>query len=336
MMMLSRISFVCATLVAIAAVACDTMPLTAPSGSALTISAGSTFVDPGGTTQITAYVVESSGTAVQNGTTVHFATNLGRVDPVDALTTNGYAVATFMAGDSSGVADITATSGGTGGTTPPSTGSGSGGTGTPSTTNSNVVRITVGAAGAETVSLAANPGSVPSGGGTVDLVATVTASNGRRLAGLPVTFASSEGTLSSSSAVTDANGQARVTLTTDRTATVTASAGAKQSTAVTVTRRDPAGVATATLTATAGTPVLGSGQSFAFTAAVTVSPADPAIQPTRFEWAFGDGGSFTANSPSTTHIYTTGANSPITVTVKIDLTNGQTLVATTQILLGMF
>jgi len=334
MMMLSRISFVCATLAAIAAVACDTMPLTAPSGSALTISAGSTFVDPGGTTQITAYVVESSVTAVQNGTTVHFATNLGHVDPVDALTTNGYAVATFMAGDSSGVADITATSGGTGGTTPPSTGNG--GTSTPSTTNSNVVRITVGAAGAETVSLAANPGSVPSGGGTVDLVATVTASNGRRLAGLPVTFSSSEGTLSSSSAVTDANGQARVTLTTDRTATVTASAGAKQSTAVTVTRREPAGVATATLTATPGTPVLGSGQPFAFTATVSVSPDDTAIQPTRFEWAFGDGRSIITNSPSTTHVYTSDANAPVTVTVKIDLTNGQSLVATTQILLGTF
>ena len=334
MMMLSRISFVCATLAAIAAVACDTMPLTAPSGSALTISAGSTFVDPGGTTQITAYVVESSGTAVQNGTTVHFATNLGHVDPVDALTTNGYAVATFMAGDSSGVADITATSGGTGGTTPPSTGNG--GTSTPSTTNSNVVRITVGAAGAETVSLAANPGSVPSGGGTVDLVATVTAANGRRLAGLPVTFSSSEGTLSSSSAVTDANGQARVTLTTDRTATVTASAGAKQSTAVTVTRREPAGVATATLTATPGTPVLGSGQPFSFTATVSVSPDDTAIQPTRFEWAFGDGRSIITNSPSTTHVYTSDANAPVTVTVKIDLTNGQSLVATTQILLGTF
>ena len=334
MMMLSRISFVCATLAAIAAVACDTMPLTAPSGSALTISAGSTFVDPGGTTQITAYVVESSGTAVQNGTTVHFATNLGHVDPVDALTTNEYAVATFMAGDSSGVADITTTSGGTGGTTPPSTGNG--GTSTPSTTNSNVVRITVGAAGAETVSLAANPGSVPSGGGTVDLVATVTASNGRRLAGLPVTFSSSEGTLSSSSAVTDANGQARVTLTTDRTATVTASAGAKQSTAVTVTRREPAGVATATLTATPGTPVLGSGQPFAFTATVSVSPDDTAIQPTRFEWAFGDGRSIITNSPSTTHVYTSDANAPVTVTVKIDLTNGQSLVATTQILLGTF
>ncbi len=42
--MLSRISLVCAALVAIVAVACDTVPLTAPSGSALTISAASTFV----------------------------------------------------------------------------------------------------------------------------------------------------------------------------------------------------------------------------------------------------------------------------------------------------
>ena len=335
MMMLRRISFICAALGATVAVACDTVPLTAPSGSALTITAGSTFVPTGGTTEVTAFVAEQSGTAVQNGTTVHFATNLGRMDPVDAQTKNGYATATFHAGDSSGVADITATSGGVGGGTP-STGNGDGNGTTTTTTSSNTVRITVGAAAVETVLLAANPGSVPSEGGTVDLLATVTAANGRSLQGLLVTFASSEGTLSSSTATTDSNGQARVTLTTNRNATVTASAGAKQSTAVTVTRRDPASVATATLTATAGTPVVGSGQSFSFTATVNVSPADPAIQATRFEWAFGDGSSITTNGPSTSHVYTTGANSVRIVTVKIDLTNGQTLVATTQILLGTF
>jgi Big-like domain-containing protein/PKD domain-containing protein len=335
MMMLRRISFLCAALVATVAAACDTVPLTAPSGSALTITAGSTFVPTGGTTEVTAFVAEQSGTAVQNGTTVHFATNLGRMDPVDAQTKNGYATATFHAGDSSGVADITATSGGVGGGTP-STGNGDGNGTTTTTTSSNTVRITVGAAAVETVLLAANPGSVPSEGGTVDLLATVTAANGRSLQGLLVTFASSEGTLSSSTATTDSNGQARVTLTTNRNATVTASAGAKQSTAVTVTRRDPASVATATLTATAGTPVVGSGQSFSFTATVNVSPADPAIQATRFEWAFGDGSSITTNSPSTSHVYTTGPNSVRIVTVKIDLTNGQTLVATTQILLGTF
>ena len=334
--MLSRISFVCAALVAIVAVACDTVPLTAPSGSALTISAASSFVPTGGTTQVTAYVVESSGTAVQNGTTVHFSTNLGHVDPVDAQTTNGYATTTFMAGDSSGVADVIASSGGTGATTTPPPTTGGDGTSTPSTANSNTVKITVGAAAVETVLLAANPGSVPSGGGTVDLLATVTAANGRSLQGLVVTFASSEGTLSSSTATTDANGQARVTLTTSRTATVTAAAGAKQSAEVTVTRRDPAGVATATLTASGATPVPMFGQTFTFTASVDVSPPDTSIQATRFEWAFGDGSSITTNSPSTSHVYTSGANSARTVTVKIDLTNGQTLVATTQILLGAF
>ena len=186
MMMLSRISFVCAALVAIVAVACDTMPLTAPSGSALTISAGSTFVPTGGTTEITAFVVESSGTAVQNGTTVHFSTNLGRVDPVDALTTNGYAVTTFMAGDSSGVADVTATSGGTG------------------ADDSSEHRQWEWRddyavhdkqqrcanhrrrRGGGDVVLAANPGSVPSGGGTVDLDRDCLGPNGRSLRDCPL------------------------------------------------------------------------------------------------------------------------------------------------------
>jgi len=236
MMMLSRISFVCAALVAIAAVACDTMPLTAPSGSALTISAGSTLVPTGGTTEIRAFVVEASGTAVQNGTTVHFSTNLGRVDPIDALTTNGYAVTTFMAGDSSGVADVSATSGGTGATTP-STGNGSG-TPTPSTTNGNVVRITVGGAAATVVVLNASPSNVPPIGGTVTMVAAVLDANGNRLRNLPVTFSSDRGTLSATVANTDSNGEARVQLTTNQETIVTARAGAATAAATFTVRVD--------------------------------------------------------------------------------------------------
>jgi len=236
MMMLSRISFVCAALVAIAAVACDTMPLTAPSGSALTISAGSTLVPTGGTTEIRAFVVEASGTAVQNGTTVHFSTNLGRVDPIDALTTNGYAVTTFMAGDSSGVADVSATSGGTGATTP-STGNG-GGTTTPSTTNGNVVRITVGGAAATVVVLNASPSNVPPIGGTVTMVAAVLDANGNRLRNLPVTFSSDRGTLSATVANTDSNGEARVQLTTNQETIVTARAGAATAAATFTVRVD--------------------------------------------------------------------------------------------------
>jgi hypothetical protein len=237
MMMLSRISFVCAVLVAIAAVACDTMPLTAPSGSALTISAGSTLVPTGGTTEIRAYVLEASGTAVQNGTTVHFSTNLGRVDPIDALTTNGYAVTTFMAGDSSGVADVSATSGGTGATTP-STDNGSGGTTTPSTTNSNVVRITVGGAAATVVVLNASPSNVPPIGGTVTMIAAVLDANGNRLRNLPVTFSTDRGTLSATVANTDSNGEARVQLTTNQETIVTARAGAATAAATFTVRVD--------------------------------------------------------------------------------------------------
>ena len=328
--MLSRITFACAALVAMVAVACDTVPLTAPTGSALTLSAASSFVPTGGTTEVTAFVAEQSGTAVQNGTTVHFATNLGRMEPVDVQTKNGYATATFVAGDSSGVADITATSGGIG------AGSSSGDSGAATPTASNVVHITVGAAAVDSVLLAANPGSVPSSGGTVDLLATVTAANGRSLSGILVTFATTEGSLSSPTALTDVNGQARITLTTTQTASVTASAGAKQSTAVTVTRRDPASVATATLSATAGTPVVGAGQQFTFTATVTVSPADTSIQATRYDWTFGDGETTTTNGASTSHVYTTGTNSRRIVTVTISLTNGQTLIATAEILLGTF
>ena len=236
MMMLSRISFVCAALVAIVAVACDTMPLTAPSGSALTISAGSTLVPTGGTTEIRAYVLEASGTAVQNGTTVHFSTNLGRVDPIDALTTNGYAVTTFMAGDSSGVADVSATSGGTGATTPPSTDNGS--DATPSTTNSNVVRITVGGAAATVVVLNASPSNVPPIGGTVTMVAAVLDANGNRLRNLPVTFSADRGTLSATVANTDGNGEARVQLTTNQETIVTARAGAATAAATFTVRVD--------------------------------------------------------------------------------------------------
>ena len=319
---MSRITLGCAVTLAIIAAACDSAPLVAPTDSTLSLSVGSSFVPTGGTIEITAYVVEAAGTPVQNGTSVRFTTNLGRLEPAEAQTRNGVAVTTFVAGDSSGIAEIRAFSG-----------SATSGGGDDATSG---IQITVGAAAVETVLLAANPGSVPSEGGTVDLLATVTATNGRSLPGILVTFVSSEGTIANPTVVTDASGQARTTLTTTRTATVTASAGSKTSSTVTVTRRDPASVASATIAATPGTPVMGVGQTVAFTANLNVTPPDSAIQATRYEWAFGDGTSVVTNGNTTSHAYTSGANSPRIVTVKIDLTNGQTLVATTEILLGTF
>src|SRR4030095_3264938 len=114
MTMVSRIRIGCAAIVSLMAVACDTVPLTAPTGSTITISAASTFVPTGGTTEVTAFVYEEGGIPVQNGTSVRFTTSLGRMEPVEAQTRNGYAVSTFVAGDIAGLADVFASSGGIG------------------------------------------------------------------------------------------------------------------------------------------------------------------------------------------------------------------------------
>lgn len=317
MMMLSRISLVCAALVAIVAVACDTMPLTAPSGSALTISAGSTLVPTGGTTEIRAYVLEASGTAVQNGTTVHFSTNLGRVDPIDALTTNGYAVTTFMAGDSSGVADVSATSGGTGATTPPSTDNGS--DATPSTTNSNVVRITVGGAAATVVVLNASPSNVPPIGGTVTMVAAVLDANGNRLRNLPVTFSADRGTLSATVANTDSNGEARVQLTTNQETIVTARAGAATAAATFTVRVDD------NIKVELANPMLGATNPLQLK--ITPARGTPVVNVT-VDFGDGDATSLGAITGETfvTHRYQTGGTYPVRATQSN--ANGSTNTAT--------
>jgi adhesin/invasin len=227
MTMLSRIICIGAALLAVLATACDTVPLTAPSGSSVTISTASSVVSIGGTTEVTAFVSEEGGTAVQNGTTVRFTTNLGRMEPIETQTKNGYATSTFVAGDVSGVADVTATSGAVGG------GGTSGGTGNGTATTptgSNAVKITVGTAASETVVLNASRSTVPQGGGTVTLIASVLDINGNRLRNAPINFSTTAGTLSATVATTDANGEARVDLTTNREATVTARAGSKSAT----------------------------------------------------------------------------------------------------------
>ena len=110
----------------LAVIACDTMQLAAPTNSTVTVTSGALVLPAGGSTAVSAFVAESSGTPVQNGTSVRFTTTLGRVDPVEAQTRNGIAVTMFHAGDISGVADIRATSGSTGGGTTGGTGPGNG------------------------------------------------------------------------------------------------------------------------------------------------------------------------------------------------------------------
>jgi adhesin/invasin len=315
-------------LTTLVAVGCDKVQLTAPASSTITLTAPTRMLPTGGSTELSAQVLEPGGTPVQNGTTVRFATNLGRVDPVETQTRNGFATTTFFAGDVSGAANVSAVSGGSGGPT-----------GT-NTTATNAVTILVGAAAVESVSVRANPGSVPATGGTVEIVATVTAQGGTSgstavpggpLAGIPVSFSTTAGTLSGAREVSDGNGEAKTRLTTDVAATVTATAGTKTGTvAVSVVTPVPTPQITLAGTGAAATPV---GQLFTFTA--TISNNTAVGSPIKYEWNFGDGLTAETNGAIITHLYTE-EEKPFTVTVRAIFANNTSVSASTTIVTSLF
>ena len=218
--------------------ACDKVPLIAPTGSAITLNANSSTVPTNGTVGLTAFVTESSGTPVQNGTTVRFTTTLGTVTPAETQTANGVAVATFNAGANSGIATIHAVSGGAGGGAGSTT---NGGTGTTTgSTATNMVTITVGVAAVKTVGVNASPTSVGPNGGSVAVTASVLDPNGGSLAGIPVTFSADHGGVDPGVAITNASGQATTTLITSVETKVTATAGTASATATVTLRAGPA------------------------------------------------------------------------------------------------
>jgi PKD repeat protein len=207
---------------------CDSVPLTAPTRSTISLFSSASQVALEGTLDITATVIEPAGTTVQNGTVVTFTASLGRVEPSEARTNNGKVTVKFYAGTVSGTAEINAFSGGAS-TSGGSTSGGSGGT-TPAPVASGTgpLRIKVGGAAASKIAVSATPSVLASSGGTAQVVAVVTDESGTLLGQVPVTFVTTAGTLSSGSANTDANGEARVTLTTNREAEVTARVGAAE------------------------------------------------------------------------------------------------------------
>jgi Big-like domain-containing protein/PKD domain-containing protein len=291
----------------LAATACDKVPLLAPSGSRISLFAEQDAVPLNGTTNISATVLESSGTPVQNGTLITFTTTLGSIEPREARTNNGTVTVRFRAGNQSGVAVISAFSGGAssgGGTTTTATS-----TSTPTGPTGAGLQIRVGAAVVDTVQLVASPANVASTGGTVQLIATVIDANGNRVAGVPVTFTTTVGQLSAQSATTDDAGQARVSLTTTREAKVNARAGAKVSPDVTISVNPvPAvNVTPATQTVSVSQP-----------AALTVAPpANGALTNARIN--FGDGQTQPLPNPLTSsvsvnHVYCSPNGFTVSVT----------------------
>jgi hypothetical protein len=306
--------------------ACDKAQLLAPTQSTITVTAPTRQLAAGASTQVTAFVQEQAGTPVQNGTTVRFTTTLGRVDPVEAQTQNGIATTTFFADNNSGVAEVQAVSG--------------------AATPGDPVRITIGAAAVNTISVRANPGSVGPSGGTVELIAVVVGENGQPLPGVVVTFNSDKGSLSSSTATTNAAGEARTSLTTSEQAAVTATAGTKTSTTTTIGMRPGPGI-TITCAPASGSTTTGCGaiqanaanNSATVTFTVTRATGSSALRNATID--FGDGtsqnlGNLAGTTATVTHTYAgpTGSSSrAYTATVTAVDINGEVSAASTGVVI---
>ncbi|MFB3853641.1 MAG: PKD domain-containing protein [Vicinamibacterales bacterium] len=286
------------------AVGCEKMPLLAPTDSTITVVATQKVVGINGATDITAQVLESSGTPVQNGTLVTFSTTLGTMKPAEVRTVNGRATSTLQAGPVSGTATVTVVSG---------------------AASATVEGIQIGAAAASSVLLSATPPAVPASGGTVALTAMVFDASGNRLSGIPVAFSTTAGTLSAAMITTDAEGAARASLTTSQDATVTATAGAASATFAVTATPLPA-PPTVTLTAPSANNV--AGQPVVFT--VTAQPGDNTVRIREVEIDYGDGDSENlgaiSGSSSIAHVYENAGTYRVTATARDS--NGQTATAT--------
>jgi PKD repeat protein len=271
----------CLFLAIVSAVACDKVPLLAPTESTINLTVSTTTMAANGTAQVIATVVEKGGIPVQNGTMVTFTGSLGNFEPVDAATNNGKAVTTFRANGTSGTAKIGAISGGA---------------------KATEIEVKIGSAAVETVTLRADPASVSTNGGTVSLVASVVDVSGNALPGASVVFSTDNGQLGSSTVSTDGNGEARTTLTTNRTSIAKARVGAKEGT-VTINATT---VPTVAITTTPANPLVGVPVTFTVTPGAIGTTGNP-IRNVVLD--FGDGTpthSFgpLAGAASVQHIYT--------------------------------
>src|SRR5215813_9162248 len=211
----------------VVALACDKVPLLAPTGTVITLLPVTTTVSLNSEVDIIATVIENgttsttgggtaatptsragAGTPVQNGTVITFTTTLGRIEPSDARTHNGQVTVKLITGGASGTANVTAFSGGASASIP----------------------LKVGTAGVGRVVVTATPQVLGSAGGTATVLATVTDADGGVIGGVPVTFSSDSGSVVPATAFTDSNGVATASLTTSSTATITAAVGGQTNT----------------------------------------------------------------------------------------------------------
>ena len=300
---------------ALLTVACQKVPLLAPSGSSITLTSAATTLPVNGSADIIAQVLEASGTPPQDGTLVTFTTTLGSIQPPQVETKGGRVVVKFNAGSASGSATIVATSGGA------------------SVGANGAIKILIGTAAVGRVIVSASPTLVPALGGTTTITALIIDINGNPLSAAPVSFSTTAGTLADAFVNADRNGLAQTTLRTSTAATVTASVGAQGATSGGTTPTTPASGTTAgqasgtvtvgiassptlVITPPTTTPIAGLPATFGF--AVTAAATNgSSVRNVTVNWGDGqtqDLGAITG-SASVAHVYRSGGNYSITASV---------------------
>jgi hypothetical protein len=307
------------TILAVVAVdvACDRVPLTAPTASTINVTVDQTTLPLNGQATVRAVVIESGGIPVHNGTQVTFATTLGSFAPPTSTTVDGVATTTFLAGSISGSTKINAYSGGA------STGSGN--------SSSGGVTVLIGAAAAKTLAVSATPSTISQSGGTVTISALVMDESGNPLPGVNVTFSTDVGQLSSTIALSDASGVAKTTLATTQTAKVTATAGSATPKDVTVTVSSAPAVS---ITSSPTSPI--AGQPVTFTVTKTSGNTTAPRQVQTLDITYGDGTSESRSNVTGAAAFTHTYSNPggYTVTARAVDTAGNTGIASSAIVVG--
>ena len=298
---------------------CDKVPLLAPTGTVINLFAGSNSVSLNSEVDITATAIENgadvgtgtgsttrsgAGTPVQNGTVISFTTTIGRIEPSEGRTHNGQVVVKLITANQSGTATITAYSGGA----------------------SKTLQLKVGSAAASRVLVTATPQTLGSSGGSSTISAQVTDEGGAGISGIPVSFSTDAGTLSASTATTDANGIATTILNTATTATVSVQAGgvAAVTTKVTVGAKPLASFTASPTSTTAGSPVT-----------FTVTPATGAnVSGGVIHYGDGDSDQLGAISGAQTFVHSYSGAGQFTATVTANDASGGSQTLTQTVVIG--
>lgn len=192
---------------------CDgEVPLTAPDGAELSMSANPTSIPAeNGLSQVTVVGfkgADDGGGTLADGTQIFFSTSVGVIEERVTMQ-NGIARATLRSNGRSGQATVSARSG--------------------NGITATDVMVDIGTAGTTTITVSGNPASLGPFDNTSEITATVTDTNNNVVPDVPIIFSSSAGALASAGAIlrTNTNGQAfdRLTLIGESTATVTATSG---------------------------------------------------------------------------------------------------------------